>query len=244
MAVHFLPGRNALLVKGDFAPVFVDCYLHLGAAGMVLRDGADATLKSSLAVLALYASTRPPDDTLAWTMHFEQDALNFFVTAENRTGRLTGRAFAGNVRNVGGNVLHGETAPASSTGRRSSVSFEGDALAAAEQFYGRSEQRPGRFFALEGDLFAALFGQPDCDEAWLGCVSDGEVAALESEETARLLEIRRYRFECGCSPSKVADAIGGALRGRLGEVFGGDTHVNVDCPRCGLRHELARALFD
>ncbi|MFM8655754.1 MAG: hypothetical protein ACKOD5_01275, partial [Chthoniobacterales bacterium] len=42
---RFVAGRNALLVSGDFAGVFMDCYLHLGRAGVVLRDGTDELLK-------------------------------------------------------------------------------------------------------------------------------------------------------------------------------------------------------
>lgn len=243
VAVSFLPSRNTIMATGDFGSVFVDCYLHLAAAGMVLRDGTDGILKSSLAMLALYASTRPPEDTLAWTLHFEEEALNFFVTAENRPGLLVGRAFARNVREVGCDVLHAEVASATGARRRSSVSFEGGVVGAVEQFYARSEQRPGRFFVLDGDTFAALLGQPDCDESWLSAVSADEVVALPSDSGTHLLEVRSYRFGCGCSPERIASAIGVAIHGSLDEVFGSDTRINVDCPRCGLRHELARNLF-
>ncbi|MFM8885156.1 MAG: hypothetical protein ACKOKC_01895 [Chthoniobacterales bacterium] len=44
---RFVAARNALLVSGDFAGVFMDCYLHLGRAGVVLRDGTDELLCSS-----------------------------------------------------------------------------------------------------------------------------------------------------------------------------------------------------
>lgn len=244
VACRFLRDRNALLVSGDFEPVFVDCYLHLGAAGVVLRDGTDETLKSALAVVALCAATRPRRESLAWTLHFEEQALNVFVAAENATGHLVGRVFARNVRSVGADVLHAETAGGAGERRRSSLPFKGGVLAAAEQFYARSEQRPGRFFALGGDVFAALLAQPDCDTAWLGAVGAGEIAALAADEDLRPIEVRHYSFCCGCTPQRIASAIGGALRGQLGEIFGAERHINVDCPRCGLRHELPRELFE
>lgn len=243
VSCRFLRERNVLLVSGDFEAVFVDCYLHLGAAGMVLRDGTDETLKSALAVLALYAATRPRQETLAWTLHFEAQGLNVFVAAENPSGHLVGRVFAGNVRNVGCDVLHAELAGAGGERRRSSVQFSGSVLAAAGEFYSRSEQRLGRFFALEGDVFAALFAQPDGDAGWIESMGSEDVAVMVADESIRPLEVRRYVFCCGCSPEKIATAIGGALRGRLDEVFGPDSHINVDCPRCGRRHELPREIF-
>jgi redox-regulated HSP33 family molecular chaperone len=58
------------------------------------------------------------------------------------------------------------------------------------------------------------------------------------------MEQRAYRFFCGCSPERVAVAVGPALRHDLDGVFGADTHITVTCPRCGTRHELARGLFE
>lgn len=244
VACRFIARRNALLVSADFGEVFMDCYLHLGRAGIVLRDGTDEILKGSLAAVALYAATRPHNETLAWTLHFEREGLNIFAAAENPSGHLVGRVFSGNVRDVGGNVLHAEIAGAGEARRRSSVDFSGnDVLRAAERFYAQSEQRPGRFFYLGGDTFAACAAQPDCDTSWLEGVASGEIAALVADVSVPPLEKRRYVFCCGCTAEKIALAIGGALRGRLDEIFGADSHINVDCPRCGLRHELPRELF-
>ncbi|MFM8231876.1 MAG: Hsp33 family molecular chaperone HslO, partial [Chthoniobacterales bacterium] len=127
----------------------------------------------------------------------------------------------------------------------SSVDFSGDdVLAAAERFYSQSEQRPGRFFYLGGDTFAALVAQPDCDVDWLQGVPAEEVRAMAADNARSPLEVRPFMFCCGCTPEKIADALGGAVRANLDEVFGADSHINVDCPRCGLRHELPRSLFD
>lgn len=240
---RFLRDRNVLLVSGDFGPVLVDCYLHLGRVGMVLRDGMDETLKSALAVVAIYAATRPRTETLAWTLHFDSRGINVFVAAENPSGHLTGRVFAEKVRKVGGDVLHAEVAAKSGERRRSAVEFAGGVLDAAAEFYARSEQRPAKFFALGGDVFAALFAQPDCDESWLAAAGPEQVATLLADQALRPIETRHYAFCCGCNPERIAGAIGGALQGQLDEVFGADTCINVDCPRCGLRHELPRELF-
>lgn len=241
---RFVAGRNALLVSGDFGPVFMECYLHLARVGVLLHGGADEMLKRSVAALALYGATRPRNETLAWTLHFEAEALNVFVAADLASGHLTGRVFSEKVRELGKNVLHAEVAGPRGQRRHSSVDFGGnDALRAAQRFYAQSEQRPGKFIYLGGDSFAALAAQPDCDTAWLESVSSADITALISDGPKRPMEFRRYGFCCGCTPEKIANAIGGALSGKLEEIYGQDSHINVDCPRCGLRHELPRGLF-
>jgi len=242
---RFVRGRNALLCSGDFAPMFMEFYLHLGQNGVVLAAGADEKLKLLLAALSLHAASRPHAETCAWTLHLEDEEMNLFAVAENPTGQVTGQVFTSQVRSTGGNVLHAEVAGASGVRRRSSVDFGGnDILRAAAEYYVRSEQRPARYFELGGDRFALLAAQPDADTAWLATVGADEVRLLAEDDTRAPMETRAYRFLCGCSPSRVAEALAPALCGDLDGVFGDDPHITVTCPRCGLRHELARELFE
>lgn len=241
---RFVRGRNALLCAADFGAMFMDLYLHLGQTGVVLGSGADEKLKLLLAALTLHAASRPHAETCAWTMHLEEEKMNLFAVAENPTGHVTGQVFTENVRSTGGNVLHAEVAEAAGARRRSSVDFAGaDILRAAAEYYGRSEQRPARYFELGGDRFALLAAQPDCDTEWLAGVGSDEVVSLVEESSRPPLETRTYRFFCGCSPVRVAEALAPALRNDLDGIFGGDSHITVTCPRCGLRHELAKELF-
>ncbi len=241
---RFVRGRNALLASADFEPVFVDLYLHLGQSGVVLTGGADGKLKQLVALLALCAATRPRAETLAWTVHFEQQEMNLFAVAENPSGRIAGRVFSQNIKRGGTNVLHAEVASAGGVRRRSSVDFSGDSiLGMAEQFYAQSEQRPARCFELDGERFAFLVAQPDCDLGWLSSVAAPEVGELIDDCSRAPLEVRRYAFYCGCTPGRIAAAIGPAIRGELDAVFGPDQYINVECPRCGVRHEIGRELF-
>lgn len=244
IACRFVRGRNALLCAGDFSPVFTDLYLHLGQTGLVLGGEVDEKLKLLLAALTLHASAQPRACVFAWTLHFEEEALNLFAVVENTSGRATGRAFSENVKKVGANMLHAEFVREGLPRRISSLEFDGDVLAAAEAYYACSEQRPARFFELGGDEFAILAAQPDCDTEWFRGVGADEITALAHDDERAPLETRMYRFECGCSPGRVAEAIFPALRGNLDEVFAGDTHINVPCPRCGMKHELPRLLFE
>jgi molecular chaperone Hsp33 len=244
VSCRFVRGRNALLASADFEPIFVDCYLHLGQSGVVLAGGADEKLKQLVALLALCGATQPRTETLAWTVHFESEEMNLFGVAENPSGRVVGRVFSQNVRLRGTNVLHAETASANGSRRRSSIDFSGDSiLRMAEHFYAQSEQRPARFFELDGDHFAVLMAQPDCDLDWLSSVSSSDVCALIGDPSQPVLETRRYSFSCGCNAARIASAIGPAISGELDALFGADEYINVECPRCGVRHEIARDAF-
>ena len=241
---RFVRGRNVLLCAADFGPMFMDLYLQLGQNGVVLAGGADERLKLLLATLTLHAAARPRTETCAWTVHLEEERMNLFAVAENPTGHVTGQALFENVKSVGRNVLHAETSESVGAHRRSSVEFAGsDLLVAAEEFYAQSEQRAGRFFTLGGDRFAALVAQPDADLAWLRAVATPEVLSLVEDESRPPLETRVYRFACGCTPERVAGAIGAAVREDLDGVFGGEKVIRVSCPRCGTTHELERSLF-
>ena len=245
VACRFVRERNALLCSADFGAVFMDVYLHLGQNAVVLGGGADEKLKLLLAALTLHAASRPQAETCAWTMHFEVEKMNIFAVAENPSGHVTGQVFTENVRSAGGNVLHAEIAGAGGDRRRSSIDFRGtDIFAAAAGYYARSEQRPARYFDLGGDRFALLAAQPDCDEEWLAAVGTAEVRALADDASHPPMEMRRYRFFCGCSPERIAKVLGPALQRDLDGTFGDDTHITVTCPRCGTRHELSRELFD
>jgi molecular chaperone Hsp33 len=245
VACRFVRGRNVLLCAADFGPVFMDLYLQLGQNGVVLAGGADERIKLLLGALTLHAAARPHAETCAWTVHLGEERLNLFAVAENPTGRVTGQLFFDHVKEIGRNVLHAETSGDGGSRRRSSVDFSGaNLLRAAEEFYAQSEQRPARFFSLGGDRFAILVAQPDADLAWLEGVEVAEVLALADDETRPPLETRIYRFACGCTPERIAAAIGAAVRTDLDGVFGGEEVIRVSCPRCGAKHEIVRGLFD
>lgn len=242
---RFVRGRNALVCSGDFGPMLMDYYLHLGQSGVVLAGGVDEKLKLLVITLSLHAASLPRALTCAWTLHLEGGTpLNLFAVAEGPSGRVTGQAFDRDVRAVGTNVLHAETAAEGEARRRSSVEFSGeDILAAAEVYYRQSEQRPARYFDLGGDTFALLSAQPDCDVEWLESAGAEEVRSIVTDNSRPPLETRAFRFECGCTPRRIAQAIGPAVRKDLGTLLGPEGRMHVNCPRCGQRHELNRENF-
>lgn len=243
---RYVRDHNALLCAGDFGPVFMDFYLHLGQNGVVLSGGFDEQLKLLLVAVTLHAATRPHAETWAWTLHLEQSKLNLFALAENPTGHVIGQLFDEKVRSTGADVLHVEMATAGGVRRRSVVDLVGGegVLGVAEAYYRKSEQRPARFFDLGNDAFSIVAAQPDCDLDWLESVTCEEIAQRWKNVAQDPLESRGYEFCCGCTPERIAEAIGPALRADLDGVFQGDDVICVGCPRCGAKHEIGRTLFE
>jgi molecular chaperone Hsp33 len=246
VSCRFVREHNALLCAGDFGAVFVDFYLHLGQNGLVLANGTDEQLKLLLVAVTLHAATRPHAETWAWTLHLDEQKLNFFALAENPTGHVVGQLFPENVRTTGGDTLHVEMATADGQRRRSVVDLQGHEgiLSVAEAYYRQSEQRPARFFDLGGDAFAIVAAQPDCDLEWLEKVGADEIAQRWHDPAQKSLETRFYKFCCGCTPERISAAIGPALSANLEEVFQGESMIRVTCPRCGAKHEIPKSLFD
>lgn len=242
----FVREHNALLCAGDFGPIFMDFYLHLGQNGVVLSGGTDEQLKLLLVAVTLHAATRPHAETWAWTLHLEREQLNLFALTENPTGHVVGQLFDENVKSTGADVLHLEMATAGGLRRRSVVDLSGGEgiLGVAEAYYRQSEQRPARFFDLGNDAFCIVSAQPDGDLDWLMNVTSEEVDHRWKNAAQDPLETRSYVFCCGCSPARIAEAISPALRGDLDGVFQSEHVIRVSCPRCGAKHEIDRALFD
>ena len=90
---YFVRGRNALVARADFEPLYIDYYLHRADHGLNYADEHDTMLKEALAALTLHLASRPQDETCGWTLNFREPHLNLFVTGSSRPARVAGRAF-------------------------------------------------------------------------------------------------------------------------------------------------------
>src|SRR6478609_10309817 len=94
---YFVRGRNALVARADFEPLYIDYYLHRADHNLVYANDHDAMLKDTLAALTLHLASRPQDETCGWTLNFHQPHLNIFATGASRPGRVAGRVFTDDV---------------------------------------------------------------------------------------------------------------------------------------------------
>ena len=240
----FVRHRNALLLRGQFTRLYIDYYLHLMQHGISHAAELDQMLKDLLAVLALHLVARPRAETHAWTVNLQAPRVNLFVTGGSVQETLTGRVFTGDVREADRNLFYSQTtSPGLLEPRISTLEVTGtDPLAWIARFYQQSEQRPGRAFRLDDENFALVAAQPDCDLAWFEALDEAIVSNIDASEETRLLETRRFRFECGCTLEKILPILGG-WKDRLDELFADAASIHLQCPRCAALYLVTRDMI-
>lgn len=240
----FVRHRNALLLRGQFTPLYTDYYLHLMQHGIRHPAELDQMLKDAMTVLVLHLVARPWAETLAWTANLRAPRINLFVTGGSTEEAVAGRIFTEDIREPDRNFLYSQTtSPNLSEPRNSTLEIAGkDPFAWISQFYDQSEQRPARAFRLENENFALVAAQPDCDMAWLEALDETAIAKIDSDEETKLLESRRFRFECGCTLEKILPILGN-WKNRLDDLFGDADEISIQCPRCAAKYSVARGML-
>ena len=242
---YFVRGRNALLARGDFSGLFVEFYLHLPTIGQRFEEEDDVCFKELLAAAALHASTRPGNETAAWTVHRPEPPANFFVNVSNPAGSIVGTIYNENIPAKEHGVFYSDVVAGSGPARRSVVDFEGSpGFAAAQRFIEKSDQRTARFFCHHDEDYVLLVAQPDCDEEWLRDLRPEEIPVLDRHEQLSLLEVRNFRWLCGCSMERMLGVLK-PLMARQGEaLFDGGEAVTIRCPRCGAKYRVSRGALE
>jgi molecular chaperone Hsp33 len=240
----FVRHRNALLLRGQFTPIYTDYYLHYMQHGIRPAAELDQMLKNTLALLTLHLVARPWAETIAWTANLRAPRINLFVTGGSFDEAVTGRIFTEDVREPDRNFFYAQTtAVEAAHPRTSTLEIEGkDPIAWLSQYYDQSEQRPARAFRLEDENFAIIAAQPDCDLEWLASLDEDAVAKITATEETTLLETRRFRFHCGCTLDKILPILGG-WKERLDDLFGDDPFITIQCPRCAAKYEVTREMI-
>ena len=242
---YFVRGRNALLTRADFGELYVDYYLHQGQLGAQHASADDELLKQALAAVTLHAAARPWSESVAWTIHLQEPLLNLFVAGDNRLGTVIGQLFTDEVKDTGEQLFIADVVRERADSRRSAVQFTGaDIFRAVEQYYAQSEQRPARFFQYAEEDFVFLSAQPQCDLAWLEGLDDAAMLTLDHTEELSLLEVRRYRWACGCTQARMFAVLAQVMRADPDGLFGEEPVVRMSCPRCGARHTITREALE
>ena len=240
----FVRHRNALLLRGQFTPLYTDYYLHLMQHGIRHPAELDQMLKDALAMLVLHLVARPWAETLAWTVNLRAPRVNLFVTGGSLQESVTGRVFTEDVREPDRNFFYSQTtSPNLSEPRTTTLEVVGkDPVVWISQFYAQSEQRPARAFRLDDENFVLVAAQPDCDLAWFEALDAAAVAAIDTTEETKLLETRRFRFECGCTLEQILPILGG-WKNRLDDLFGAADSISLQCPRCAANYLVTRDML-
>jgi molecular chaperone Hsp33 len=240
----FVRKRNALVLRAQFTPIYIDYYLHLMQHGIRHPVETDQMLKDALAVLTLHLVARPWAETIAWTVNLRAPRINLFVTGGSLTEAVTGRVFTEDVREPDRNFFYSQTTSADlAEPRTSTLEVTGkDPIQWISEFYEQSEQRPARAFRLEDEHFVLVAAQPDCDLDWLEALDESSVAQITANEETKVLETRRFRFHCGCTLDKILPVIGG-WKNRLDDLFEDADTIKIQCPRCGAGYRVSRDML-
>ncbi len=240
----FIRHRNALMLRGQFTPIYTDYYLHLMQYGIRPPADLDQLLKDTLAMLTLHLVARPWAETIAWTANLRAPRINVFVTGSSLTESITGRVFTEDVREPDRNFFYAQTTLAGDEPSLSTLEIEGkDPIAWVSQYYDQSEQRPARAFRLDDENFVLIAAQPDCDLEWLASLDNATVQAISQTEETTRLETRRFRFHCGCTVEKILPILSG-WKNRLDDLFGDEQSINIQCPRCAATYQITREMID
>lgn len=240
----YVRGRNALLTRARFGPLFLDYYLHLMQHGIRTEEMADAMVKDALSAMVLHLCSRPQDEVCAWTINLHRPLMNLFVTGGSNPGRVTGRVFTEDVKDSGKNLIISQTNRPHHPPRQSVAEFEGtDMLRAVQEFYEQSEQRVARLFREEDEGVAMVVAEPDCDVAWLRSLGAAQLLEIESHEHLVPLETRGFVFECGCSVERLYPLLARLSDDDLDHVFE-EGFAIITCPRCGAVFSTPRDHFD
>lgn len=242
---YFVRERNALVARADFSDLYVDYYLHLADLGEKVAEADDEMFKNALAALTLHCASRPWNESVAWTIHFEEPLLNLFVAGDNSTGNVIGCVHRENVKHAGSGIFYSDLVRGTEPVRRSVVDIEGNSVfGAVEAFYARSEQRAARLFPIDGDDVVLVTAQPDCDLDWLESLDIQAVHSLDSTESLSLLEKRIYEWRCGCNQRRMMQVLEAPMRQDAHALFGDEESLRIHCPRCGARHAITREAME
>ena len=236
----FVRHRNCLLVRAQFTPIFTDYYLHLLEHKLRYETKMDATLKDLLAVLTLHLTARPWAETIAWTVNLRAPRVNYFVTGSSTFENITGRLFTKDIREPDRNMFYSQTSVSGQEPRTTTLDLAtNDPIDWIEHFYQQSEQRPAKCFRLDNENYALLVAQPDYDEEWFEEVDAAKVVDITEVEQTKMLETRKFYFNCGCSKERILPTLA-SWRSRLDELFLDDQEITVNCPRCGSHYHVSR----
>lgn len=236
----FVRQRNCLLVQADFAPLFVDYYLHLMQHGLRNEQTEDEVFKDLLALFTLHLVARPWQEHHAWTFNVKTPSLaNYFVAGSSLTEDVVGRVFCEDVREPESNILYAQVMAKNKDVQTSVIPLaaEGDPVVWVEEFYRRSEQRAARAFRLGGDSYALITAEPGADFDWLYELTPDQVANLTDIEETKQLETRNFTFRCGCTVDRILPTLR-AMQRDFADLLAEQGYIEVSCPRCGVQYRI------
>ncbi len=241
----FVRTRNCLLLRGRFSPLFVGYYLYAMQHRVEHENSYDSIFKELLAYFTLFLTACPWAEQHAWTINLKQPGpSSLFVTGSSLTHSVVGRVFTQGIRDPEHSLMYAQMYRDNQKVRSSTILIDGDQPGRwLESYFTTSEQRLSRCFELADEHFALITAQPDADEEWLQKLTPELMSGIDTSEELHLLETRRFDFLCGCTIDRIVPMLK-VLWPNPDELFEGQDHVEVSCPRCGAVYLVTRAMME
>jgi molecular chaperone Hsp33 len=232
-----------VLADGDFTSLLKAHTEHVARWELPTDPFLEVLMRQGLAGMTLHLSGRKYDETVGFTLNLRQPAVNLFLTGDAARASVVGRAFEEGVKTVESSRLFVQSARADQPVVQSVIEVQGlDVLEVFEQYYARSEQSPARFFELSGNRFLLVQSLPDVDTTWLEGLDPARADEIDLSADEFLVR-RVFRFQCGCSPTRMLEMLRVIYAADPDDLFRGEAGVETFCPRCGARWWIERDVF-
>ena len=76
-------------------------------------------------------------------------------------------------------------------------------------------------------------------EEWFENLTATEVSQVLEKEETKTLETRKFKFSCGCSLEKILPTLS-AWKDKSEELFGNDSALTLQCPRCAKKYQVTK----
>lgn len=234
--------KDLLIVAGQFSEVAVSRQLYEEQYPLADRpDKSDRVLVPLMGAAALAAVSLADRESWGWTITFENDPLGYFVGVEPE-GMICGSARAAESGKCGAYVQRQQP-----KGKMTQSYFEpvsSDPVAAVERYFEQTVQVKTRIAvtddtsgvlvqALPGGRFEAV---DDLDSPALIAMCREMIAAEKLKPVGEVLIF----YDCRCNDEMILDMITSLPEAQRREVWGEETRLNVECPRCGRAYEIQR----
>jgi molecular chaperone Hsp33 len=240
---HLVPQLHVIVSTGSFDEFFRAWEAHARVWSHEIDGLSDVLMRQSLAAGVLHLSNRPRDESFGLTIHVPAPPTNVFITGSGRESTVTGRTWTDGVKAHPSPRLYMQSHRPNHEPTLSVLEVHGlDVLLYLEDYYRESEQRPARFFELEGSSFLQVLALPSAEDDLFRRLDRGGAAALV-EGPHEVLEERTFFFQCGCNPQRMLRALHDIYDRDPEDLFQGEERVETQCPRCGRRWWMTREEF-
>lgn len=238
----YLPEKNVLVVESDISEFLIDYYIHLKNSNQKPKVERDNKLKELFSCLACHLSIRPPEETVAFTLHMHsENPYSLFVSGSAKQESIVGHVIEENIRHTDINMFHAQTIK-SGKSYTSAVRCETEVIKEMfESYYDKSEQLPAKiFFIKDSDKAIAIAAMPDYNKEWYEKIGteypEEEIKGLKQSPMRTYL----FNYKCDCSPKKLLPYFKTLDEQKIDELYGEDEELIIACPRCGRKFPLER----